>query len=125
MASSASAPPVPSGRTRETSLLRAVRRAAAARWQALPTSWRAPRVLYGIGLLLALVLLIAFQQVLARAVDRAEARRLAWANTRDAITRCVALSDAALRESCRGRALAGIVPPEPPLASGQLARFDP
>nr|WP_297355280.1 hypothetical protein [uncultured Caldimonas sp.] len=94
------------------------------RWQALPPALRSPRTVCLLALTAALVLLLAFHQVVAQAVQRAEARRTAWSNTAYAMTRCSTLPQPELRESCRARAMAGIVPAEPPLETERLAGLD-
>lgn len=96
----------------------------AQRWQALPPALRSPRSLSMAALALALVLLLAFHQVLAQAVQRAEARRVAWSNNAYAMTRCASLPKPELRDTCRSRALAGIMPPEPPLDNERVARLN-
>ncbi|MCM5678462.1 hypothetical protein M8A51_02830 [Schlegelella sp. S2-27] len=124
MASSASVEPSHAVHPRQVPFLRAARRAVVDRWQGLPPAWRAPRTLYSLGFVLALCLLLAFHQVLTQAVQRAEARQVASANRAGAMTRCTALPDVELRQPCQARALAGIVPAEPPLVSERMAQAD-
>lgn len=100
------------------------RRHVVERWRALPPASRSPHVLCTAGLILAAVLLAAFHQVLVQAVQRAEARNMAWANRAYAMARCASLPQPEWRESCRTRAMAGVVPPEPPLGGERIARLD-
>ena len=90
----------------------------------MPPAWRSPRTLGAAGLILALLMLLAFHRVLVHAVERADVREAAWANRVYAMQRCTSLPHPELRVSCRARADAGVVPPEPPLEAARLARLE-
>jgi hypothetical protein len=122
MVSSPTVEPSRPAHPRHGSFFHTLSRTAAERWQALPAAWRSPRTLTGLALVLALFLLLAFHQVLAQAVQQAEARQVSSANRAGAMTRCMALPDPALREPCEARARAGIVPAEPPLTPERMAQ---
>jgi hypothetical protein len=77
-----------------------LRRRASAEWQALPPGWRSEAALAAAGAVLALLLLVAFHQVVQASVERAAERDAAAYRQQALAALCSVEPDARAREVC-------------------------
>ncbi|MCW7537277.1 hypothetical protein OOT46_05355 [Aquabacterium sp. A7-Y] len=97
------------------------RQAAQPGWAALQALLRSPRHQAAFGVMLALLLLLAFHQVLAGAVLRAEQARAAAGQRAEAAARCTDEPAAPLRDLCQASVQAGLSLPGGPATAGPAA----